>query len=102
MLVRVRKGRQPVKGVSLNYSCEQLSLMPLGNCGKSSHPTHGVRELGRVYPSSYQSLPGASPQAQMQTLALKDTRDVLKAKDRGRVGIITPCCASVFSPVYLG
>lgn len=73
MLVRVRKGRQPVKGVLLNYSCEQLSLMPLGNCGKSSHPTHGVRELGRVYPRSYQSLPGASPQAQMQMLALRRT-----------------------------
>ena len=76
MLERMRTGRWPIKGVLLNYSCEQLSLMPLGNSGKSDHPTRGVRELERVYPSSHQSLRKASPQA--QTVSLRRTPRCVK------------------------
>ena len=39
MLVGVSKGRRPIKGVLLNCTCGQLSLMPLENSGKESHPT---------------------------------------------------------------
>ena len=80
MLERMRTGRWPIKGVLLNYSCEQLSLMPLGNSGKSDHPTRGVRELEHVYPSSHQSLHEASPQA--QTMSLRWTPRCVK-KDQG-------------------
>ena len=75
MLERMRTGRWPIKGVLLNYSCEQLNLMPLGNSGKSDHPTCGVRELEPVYPSSHQSLHEASPQAQCHS---DGHRDVLR------------------------
>ena len=76
MLERMRTGRWPIKGVLLHYSCEQLNLMPLGNSGKSDHPTCGVRGLEHVYPSSHQSLHEASPQA--QTVSLRWTPRCVK------------------------
>ena len=81
MLERMRTGRQPIKGVLLNCSCERLSLMPLGNSGKWNHPTRRVRELEHVYPSSHQSSHEASPQVQRQTVSLRRTpRCVKKAQ----------------------
>lgn len=42
MLVGLRKGRQPVKGISLTYSCGHPNLMPLGRMlGNRAIPAMG-------------------------------------------------------------
>lgn len=88
MLVGERKGRQPINGVLLNCSCGQLCFMPLGTLGnRAIYPQkEGARACVPQIPSV---IAGASPQAQMQILALRTGMMLLRPRDRGRMGTTT-------------
>lgn len=71
MLVGVRKKRQPVEDVSLNYGCGQLSLMPRGDLGDRAIPLIG-EGAGPCVPQLPSVIAwGQSPE--MQTFALGRT-----------------------------